>query len=193
MRSPDPVPVRDDASLADRVRAGDASALEALFRRYYDPLCRFADAYVRSHADAEDLVQGMFVQLWDQRERWALRGSVRAYLYTTVRNAALNVLKHRLVERRTFDEGAAIPRIGIAEPTPTPHEDAVGHELEQAIDRAIARLPDRYRLVITLRAQHHLTIPEIARILDLPVKTTETRAARAIQALRAALDRFLRP
>lgn len=193
MRSPDPVSVRDDASLADRVRAGDASALEALFRRYYDPLCRFADAYVRSHADAEDLVQGMFVQLWDQRERWALRGSVRAYLYTAVRNAALNVLKHRLVERRTFDEGAAIPRIGIAKPTPTPHEDAVGHELEQAIDRAIAGLPDRYRLVITLRAQHHLTIPEIARILDLPVKTTETRAARAIQALRAALDRFLRP
>lgn len=163
-----------------------------LFHLHYDPLCRFAEAYLHSHADAEDLVQNVFVQLWEQRERWVLRGSIRAYLYTAVRNAALNVLKHRLVERRALDEDAAIPRIGMAERAPTPDENAIGHELEQAIDHAIARLPDRYRLVVTLRAQHHLTIPEIARILELPVKTAETRAARAVQALRAALERFLK-
>ena len=192
MTSPGPFPRSDDTSLAERVHAGDAHALEALFHAYYDPLCRFADAYVRSQADAEDLVQGVFVQLWDQRERWVLRGSVRAYLYTAVRNAALNVLKHRLVERRVLDDDVAIPRIGMGERTPTPHDDAVGHELEQAINHAIAKLPDRYRLVATLRAQHQLTIPEIARVLDLPVKTAETRAARAVLALRAALDRFLR-
>ena len=177
--------------MADRVRAGDAGALETLFHVYYDSLCRFADAYVHSRADAEDLVQGMFVQLWDQRDRWVLRGSVRAYLYTAVRNAALNVLKHRLVERRALDD-ATLPRIGTSDPAPTPHDDTVVHELEQAIDHAIARLPDRYRIVVALRAQHHLTIPEIARILDLPVKTAETRAARAVQALRATLERFLK-
>lgn len=191
MRSIDPIPLTNDATLAERIRAGDASGLEALFHLYYDPLCRFANAYVRSPADAEDLVQAVFIQLWDQRERWVLRGSMRAYLYTAVRNAALNVLKHRLVERRALEHEDAIPRIGMAEGTPTPHEHAVGHELEQAIDRAIANLPERYRLVITLRTQHQLTVPEIARILDLPVKTTETRAARAVQALRAALEPFL--
>jgi RNA polymerase sigma-70 factor (ECF subfamily) len=192
VRSPDPAELTNDASLADRIRAGDASGLEALFHLYYDPLCRFAEAYVRSHADAEDLVQGVFVQLWEQRDRWVLRGSVRAYLYTAVRNAALNVLKHRLVERRALSDDATIPRIGMAQNAPSPHEDAVGRELEQAIDDAIARLPDRYRLVVTLRAQHQLTLPEIARILDLPVKTAETRASRAVQALRAALERFLK-
>jgi len=192
VRSPDPVPTTTDASLADRIRAGDASALESLFHAYYDPLCRFAETYVRSHADAEDLVQAVFVQLWDQRDRWALRGSVRAYLYTAVRNSALNVLKHRLVERRALDSDATIPRIGMAASTPTPHDEAVGRELEVAIHRAIAKLPDRYRLVLTLRAQHHLTIPEIARVLDLPLKTAETRASRAVQALRAALERFLK-
>lgn len=191
MRSLDPVPVTNDASLAERIRAGDARGLEALFRVYYEPLCRFAASYVRSDADAEDLVQGTFVQLWEQRDRWVLRGSVRAYLYTAVRNAALNVLKHRLVEQRTLGDDS-IRRIGMAERVPTPHEYAVGQEVEQAIDRAISALPERYRQVITLRAQHHLTIPEIARILDLPVKTAETRAARAVQALRAALDRFLK-
>jgi RNA polymerase sigma-70 factor (ECF subfamily) len=192
VRSLDPAQLTTDASLADRIRAGDASGLEALFHLYYDPLCRFAEAYVRSRADAEDLVQGVFIQLWEQRDRWVLRGSVRAYLYTAVRNSALNVLKHRLVERRALNDAATIPRIGTAQSAPSPHEDAVGRELEQAIDDAIAKLPDRYRLVVTLRAQHQLTIPEIARILDLPVKTAETRAARAVQALRAALDRFLK-
>jgi len=192
VRSVDPAQLTTDASLADRIRAGDASGLEALFHLYYDPLCRFAEAHVRSRADAEDLVQGVFVQLWEQRDRWALRGGVRAYLYTAVRNSALNVLKHRLVERRALAADVTIPRIGMAQSAPSPHEDAVGRELEEAIDDAIAKLPDRYRLVVTLRAQHHLTIPEIARILDLPVKTAETRAARAVQALRAALDRFLK-
>jgi len=192
VRSPDPVPVTNDASLVDRIRVGDASALEALFHLYYGPLCRFADAYVQSHADAEDLVQGVFVQVWDQRERWVLRGSVRAYLYTAVRNSALNVLKHRLVERRVLDDDATIPRIGMAASAVTPHDEAVGRELELAIDNAIAKMPDRYRLVLTLRAQHHLTVAEIARILDLPLKTAETRASRAVQALRAALERFLK-
>jgi RNA polymerase sigma-70 factor (ECF subfamily) len=192
VRSVDPVPVTNDLTHADRIRANDARGLEALFHLYYDPLCRFAEVYVRSPTDAEDLVQGVFVQLWDQRERWVLRGSVQAYLYTAVRNAALNMLKHWLVERRAFEGEDAIPRIGMPERMPTPHEDAVGHELEQAIDRAIASLPERYRLVITLRAQHQLTVPEIARILDLPVKTAETRAARAVQALRGALEPFLK-
>lgn len=192
MRSPNPIPPSDDANLADRVRAGDASAFESLFHLYYDPLCRFADGYVRSHGDAEDLVQGVFVQLWYLRERWVLRGSVRAYLYTAVRNAALNVLKHRLAEQRAFAAHALIGRTAIEQSALSPHDDAIGHEFEQAIESAIARLPDRYRLVVTLRAQHHLTIPEIARILELPVKTVETRAARAVQALRAALERFLK-
>jgi RNA polymerase sigma-70 factor (ECF subfamily) len=191
VRSLDPVSVTNDAGLAERIRANDERALEELFHQYYDPLCRFSEAYVHSSADAEDLVQGVFVQLWEQRQRWVLRGSIRAYLYTAVRNAALNVLKHRLVERRAYGDDA-IPRIGIAERTPTPHEQAIAHELEQAIARAIAALPDRYRLVITLRAQHQLTVAEIARILDLPLKTTETRAARAVVALRAALEPFLK-
>lgn len=192
MSSPDSVHVASDASLVDRIRSGDANALEILFHLYYDRLCRFAEAYVRSRADAEDLVQGMFAQLWEQRERWVLRGSIRAYLYTAVRNSALNVLKHRLVERRALDGDATVPRIGMAQGLSNPHDEVVGQELEQAIDSAIARLPDRYRLVATLRAQHELTIPEIARILDVPVKTAETRAARAVHALRAALERFLR-
>ena len=191
MRSPDSLPLTDDASLANRVRAGDASALETLFGLYYDPLCRFAEACLRSHADAEDLVQELFVRLWAQRQQWVLRGSIRAYLYTAVRNSALNVLKHQVVRRRLFDDGSDVERIGIAARDPTPDEAAAVHELGQAIDRAVANLPERYRLVMILRAQHHLTVPEIARILDLPVKTAETRAARAVVALRVALERFL--
>jgi RNA polymerase sigma-70 factor (ECF subfamily) len=191
MRSLDSLQPTVDASLADRIRAGDAEALHALFSLYYDPLCRFAEAYLRSRADAEDLVQDLFARLWVERERWALRGSVRAYLYTAVRNSALNVLKHRLVEQRALDDTGTIMQLEAARAAPSPHDDAVGHELEQAVDQAIAKLPSRYRLVISLRAQHQLTIPEIARILDLPIKTAETRAARAVQALRAALARFV--
>ena len=179
-----------DAALLARVGAGDPAAFEALFHAYYDALCRLVDRYVQSAETAEEVVQGLFLRLWEQRETWAVRDTVRVYLYSAARRRALDHLKHERVTQRFREAAVADPSLLGDDASPP----SVVDRLETAdrvrwVREAIDALPDRYRAVLVLRTQHQLTVPAIARILGIPIKTAETRAARALNLLRAALSR----
>lgn len=91
---------RPDREWFKRIRRGDRDAFELLFRGYYDCLCTFAEGYVRSFSEAEDVVDQVFLTLWESRAEWNLRRSIKSYLYGAVRNGALNHLKHRCVVER---------------------------------------------------------------------------------------------
>src|SRR5438477_12354737 len=85
--------------LVARIRAGDEAAFEAMFRAYYDPLCRYVAAYLGSRDAAEDAVQGVFARLWEDRAHWAV-GEVRHYLYAAVRRRAISQIRRMAVQRR---------------------------------------------------------------------------------------------
>ena len=100
----------DESELVLRIRAGDESACEALYRAYRGPLWRFAYSYVRSPEVAEELVQEVFLALWRNRGEAGARGCLRTWLYAAIRNQALNHLRHerivtRLDERAKQDGG----------------------------------------------------------------------------------------
>jgi RNA polymerase sigma-70 factor (ECF subfamily) len=78
----------------------------------------------------------------------------------------------------------------MGERAPSLDDQAQINAFDHALRQAIASLPERYRVVFELRSQQGLTIPEIARILGIPVKTAESRAGRALQAIRVALNAF---
>src|SRR5689334_20398964 len=84
-----------ERALAVRIRAGDEAAFTALFRSYYPGLCTYVYAYVRSGALAEELVMDVFRKVWEGRERWVLRSTVRAYLFSAAHHAAIGHLRHR--------------------------------------------------------------------------------------------------
>ena len=178
--------------LVERIRAGEVRALEELFRQQYEPLCRFAERYLRDRAASEDLVQDLFVALWARRGRIDLHGSLRAYLFASVRNRALNVRKHQLVERDwERDEGA--PEVRMLHRAPRrPDELLEERERDARVRAAIARLPERRRLVMQLRWQEQLGYAEIASILGISVKGVEIQLARGLRALRAQIRRDTR-
>jgi len=179
-----------DAELLARTRTGDPAAFEALFHAYYDPLCRLVDRYVRSAETAEEVVQSLFLRLWEQRETWTVRDTVRVYLYSAARRRALDHLKHERVTRRFREAAIADPSlVGNDASAPSVVERLETADRVRRVRDAIDGLPDRYRAVLVLRTEHHLTVPDIARILGIPIKTAETRAARALKLLRAALSR----
>src|SRR5947199_5305928 len=99
--------LRDDRStareswrdLVARIRAGDEAAFEAMFRAYYDPLCRHVAPYLGSRDAAEDAVQGLFVRIWEDRARWVV-SDLGHYLYTAVRRRAISQLRRMAVQRR---------------------------------------------------------------------------------------------
>lgn len=167
------------AEWAQRLRDGDESVYETLFRTFSPGLCAFLTRYVGERALAEELVQDVFLALWNQRATIQLTGSVQAYLYTAARNRALNLLQRERVADRF--RVTALERMTSF--------DAVIHGEAECIaalefSDAMAQLPARCRVVFMLQRTHGMTYAEVATCLGISVKTVETQMGRALRTLR---------
>jgi RNA polymerase sigma-70 factor (ECF subfamily) len=180
--------VARDRDWAERIRAGDTAAFEAMVRAYADPLFGYAYTFVRSRDVAEELVQDLFVRLWSQRETWDVPRSLLSYLFQATRNRAVSYLRHARVERRFRERALLGEDASTLGPRPVPaDESARVEELSAAIARAVAAMPQRCREVFTLSREQQLTYPQIAEALQISVKTVEIHMGRALAMLRAAL------
>ena len=83
-----------------KIKNGDQGAFEQVFRMFYMPLCDYAVMILGDQAEAEDVVQDLFTYLWKSRQEIRVQESVKSYLFTSVRFRALNVLKHKMIERK---------------------------------------------------------------------------------------------
>lgn len=175
-------PTSDDALVA-RLRSGDERAFERLFHTEYAALCAFAERIVGSPQIAEDVVQSMFLKLWSGREQLPLVRSLRAYLFASTRNAALDLRKKSAVESKW----AARPEwLDERDADSAAEGDTEIEKAEQAetLRDAIERLPERARIVVTMRWVHGLAHREIAEALGISVKGVEIQITRALRALR---------
>jgi RNA polymerase sigma-70 factor (ECF subfamily) len=173
---------------ADPARPDD-DWLERLFREHYATLCTFAHGYLASDDAAEDLVQDLFVAIWRNPARWRDAGdALRPLLFVAARNRALDLLKHQRVRERHAPSLALV----LEESTP-PAADALltHHEVQRALEGAIAALPDRAREIYRLSRGHGLTSRQIAERLGISVKTVETQMGRSLKRLRIALAGYL--
>jgi len=187
-----PIADADDAALAERVRAGDPAAFEALFRRYYHRLFAFAERYVRSPEVAEDATVDVFVRIWERRAEWNLRGSPRAYLYAAVRNEALVHLRRRkMVESAHADAARDERHPGMGAPAAPADVQLQADELAAAADRAILQLPERIQEAFVLHRKHGLSYAEVATAMGISARTVEVHISRAFKALRTQLGPFL--
>jgi RNA polymerase sigma-70 factor (family 1) len=175
--------LQENPDWLEGIRAGDPSAFETLFHAYYAPLCSFAYRYLGARDLAEEIVQEVFLCIWERRESWDVRTSVRSYLLTSVRNAALSYLRHERVVRRRQAE----VRDSHESVAASPEACALEAETVVAVRQAIARLPDRCRLVFTLHREQGLTYTEVAEALGISPRTVEVQIGRALKSLRKAL------
>jgi len=183
---PDADPKATERECVARIRAGDESAFETLFHSYHAPLCAFAYRYVEARDLAEEIVQEVFLYVWERRETWDVRTSVKNYLFTAVRNAAMSYLRHERVVRQREAETVEL----FARPAASADGRVRTAELVAAVRRAVDRLPERRRLMFTLHREQGLTYPEIAEVLEISPKTVEVQVGRALKALRKALAGF---
>jgi RNA polymerase sigma-70 factor (ECF subfamily) len=199
-----PALVADESEWVARIRAGDEAAFNAMFRAYAAPLATFARLLLGSADDAADAVQDVFVAIWRRAATWDCRSTVRGYLYTAVRNEAVTRLKRGRVRARAADrllreaEGEAVVPIVFGAAAGLHDGDAHDGEAHDrdphearlaALERALAVLSDKHRQVFLLRWQHGLTYAEIGAVLEIPVKTVDSRMVRALEAIRRACRR----
>lgn len=162
-------------------------AYEVLFKTHYAPLCAYACGFVKEVSAAEEAVQEIFVKLWHKREDITITQSVKAYLYTAVRNACLNQIKHIAIreEYKIYNQ-ETIERSHVS------IEDTLdANTLQEKIRHAIDTMPPVRKKVFTLSRYEGLKYHEIAAQLNISVKTVEHHMGKAIQYMRIALQEYL--
>lgn len=178
----------EEETLIADIRSGSDKAFEQLFFRFYKPLCLFACRYSGSMSIAEELVQDAFQHLWEFRKNLDPGGNLRTLLYQSVKNRALDHLKHQKVmdkyeyeiENRFYDQ--------IHEPG----RHAISFEdFEETVRQCIEDLSKSTRNVYKLHRMDGLTYLEIAEILDISVKTVEFHMSKALSILRDRLSKFV--
>ena len=155
---------------------------EQLFREHFEVLCYFAKGYVSDFDTSQEIVQEVFINLWNKRESITSDKSVRSYLYTSVKNRSLNWLRdHKKFRSYVLD-------IEIEDHTTFfEHDNLEMNELKKRIEDAMDKLPERCREIFELSRFEELRYKEIAAKLGLSVKTVEVQVSKALKILRNEL------
>ncbi len=176
--------------LTERVQAGDRDAFARIYRTYFFDLCNFSYRYVKCKAVCEEIVQDLFLYIWKNRKEWNPDGTVRSYLYKSIKNRSLDHLKHKRVQ-----ENYASNFYEEREIRTSPQENMRLYKsedrLKKAIHNAIESLPDQRKLIFKMSREDGLTYGEIADVMEISVKTVETQMGRSLKTLRKLLARYL--
>ena len=191
----------NDAQLVAWGRAGDDAAFEQIFRQHHEALWRFAYYQVGCAETAREIVQDVFFALWRKHAEWEVTSSIAGWLYGAARHHSL---RHRRTERTVtritdraawaviVEHGDNIPADAIAVAMGMPARDAhalvEAKELDAAVAKALATLPERRRLAMTLRWKHDLPAPEIARVLGTTPQAVRHLLQRAREEIAALLN-----
>lgn len=176
-----------DKVLVEQIGNNDKKAFEKLFRRYYSRLQRFLWGYVKNQQIAEDLVQEVFVRIWENRHSLNPDKKIKTYLYKIGRNLAIDHTRHKKVVRDWEEEKKALHSLMDKTIEDKLHKKFMLKEVK----KAIGDLPERRRLVFILSRYEGMTYKEIAEKLDISVNTVDTQICRALQTLRDKFSSFL--
>jgi len=180
--------IGDDSHLVDRLRQGDPRAFEDLVIAYQHRVFGVALRMLGSRAEAEDLAQEVFVRVHGAIAEFRGDAKLSTWLYTIASRLCLNRLASS--ERRMIREGEeTLTRLASSHASPAAELER--SELETALHRAIAELPEERRIVVVLRDLEGLSYEEIATALELELGTVRSRLHRARMDLREKLERFL--
>lgn len=186
----------DDSELVTRAAGGETSAFEALVERYRGRVYGLALRMLNSEDDAAEVLQETFISAYRNLKQFRGDAQFGSWVSRIAANHALMRLRHRKVvgQVETPDEGPnfnergslidEVADIGNVE------EEAINHELRDAIEAAAARLGDDYREVFVLRDLEGMSYEEIAELTGITVPAVKSRLHRARLSLRSAIDQF---
>lgn len=176
-------PYDDQYFVNELKRSGAEKVLSRLFDQYWKPLFQFSYNLLRDEDDAKDVVQEVFIKLWDRQLDLAIHTSIESYLFSSVRYRSLTKLSKQLSSRaRNLPLEDHIEQSFLEAVDPL-----IIKELQQEIDTQIDKLPERMREVIRLRSKDSLTISEIALQLNISEDTVKNHLASARKRLRIHL------
>lgn len=174
----------DDESLLGLLKQDDELAYTALYNRYWERMVTFAYVKLKSGADAKEVVQDVFLDIWNRRFNLQIPGNFQAYISGSVKYKIFTLLAKRKKAIFNYQELQAVPSSRSTE------EWLSYDQLRADLEKAVLQLPEKCRLVFKLSRESGLSAPEIARHLQISQKTVENHLTKALFRLRKALKLF---
>lgn len=178
----------DERRLVRQLKKDDRQAFAELLDRYESRVYRLAVRYVRTSADAEDLVQEVFLAIHKSIAGFQERSTLSTWIYRIALNHCLEYQRRRKTVTVPLEDTTAMASTGSRD---DPVQMATRGELSEQVGAAIEHLSDLHRQVILLHEMHGLTYQECADILDVPVGTVKSRLSNAFAQLREILGSYV--
>lgn len=179
--------VLSEQEIIGAIREGNERIFEETFRKYYQSLCNYANSILKEMDEAEEVVQNLFLSIWEKRSDLEISISLKSYLYRAVHNHCLNRIKHLKV-REEYQQYAVNFYDASYESV---SQTVMKNELETKIEEAIKKLPEQCRLIFQMSRFEELKYHEIAEQLELSPKTVENQIGKALKILRVELAEYL--
>jgi RNA polymerase sigma-70 factor (ECF subfamily) len=177
----------------EEIVRGSEAAFAMLVRRYQNRIINVVSRLISDRERAAEIAQETFLRVFIHRERYRPSGKFSTWLYTIAMNLAKNEIRRRVRQRGVVSLDKLLEATGdsgafVADPGPGPERLFRRREVQAKVEKAIARLPRKFREVIVLRDVQQLSYEEIGEVLKIPGGTVRSRINRARLALKDILD-----
>lgn len=173
--------------MLERLRKGDKDIFSFLFTSYYKDFVLFAGTILQDRSICEDIVQSVFLRLWNDRERVVIETSLKSYFLKSIRNSCIDEIRHRYVIR----EHESFVMSGDLLDDVDTENYILYTDLADHLNEALAKLPANCREAFELNRFQGLKYKEIAEHLGVSVRTVEVRVGKALELLCLYLKDFL--
>lgn len=186
-----------DHALIEATRSGDETAFAEIMGRYRGPITNYLYRFLNDYEEAVDLAQETFVRVYFALDRYHTQFAFSTYIYRIATNLAISEIRRRkrrrLMSLTGLFQNEDDTQVEFQPPDTRPLADRalVDSERSQMIGRAIAALPEKYRLPVILRDVEGKSYDEIAEIMELGLGTTKSRISRGRGLLKEKLQHYL--
>ncbi|SFW84484.1 RNA polymerase sigma-70 factor [Chitinophaga sancti] len=177
-----------DQQLLQLLAGGSQPSYTVIYARYSEVLFRHACNMLEDRAEAEDVIQEVFLMLWTKRSEVAAAKTLSAYLYTSVRNRILNHITHQKVVDKYLDSMRNYMEAGAY----TADELLRGKELAAVIERELEAMPPKMREIFLMSRNEQLSHKSIGELLNISDKTVKQQVYKAVKQLRGRVENFLK-
>jgi RNA polymerase sigma-70 factor (ECF subfamily) len=174
----------EDKDLMERLRGGDDLALKLIYKKYWNQLFSSAYKMLQDQQACEDIIQELFINLWNKREQIEIKVSLKAYLYASARYEVYRQIRNSSVREDIFEN------IHERLHTPSEYGNIEHRELLSQINSIVNNLSEKCKVVYKLSRDEQLSHKEIASKLNISPKTVENHLNKALRQLRISLGLY---
>jgi len=172
---------KTDKELVIQIRNGDITAFDKIYKKYSNRLYLFVFGIIKSQKDAEDIIQEVFIKIWDKKDKINEHLSFQSFLFTIAHNTTISLIRKKVKET---DFVAHIKSIQNPVKTTSDESEIEYKELKNRLENTIKKLPERQQQVYKLSRKEELSYSEIAEKLNISVNTVENHMVKALKFVR---------